>query len=153
MRPSQESPNVTIRRVRARDVPRLAASLAPDLTAERVEHRWQEYRDGYREMLVAELDGDVVGTVGTTGQLQQMPGSLRLFALDVGPAYRGRGVGTALMEAVEEIARQRGLAQVNLEVGVKNHDAIRLYERRGYQRQGDAEVVLDDLSWVMVKPV
>ena len=52
-------------------------------------------------MLIASLDEKIVGTVSTTGHLHQMPNSLRLFALDVSPVYRRRGVGTALLEAVE----------------------------------------------------
>ena len=115
-------------------------------------------------MLVAELDGRVVGTVSMGGHGFQRPGSLRLFALDVGPDFRRGGVGTALVRAVEAIASGRGLDEVNLEVAIDNEDAIRLYERLGYRRHGEPvmdrwEKRLDDgssllvevPSWVMVK--
>ena len=98
--------------------------------------RWRERRDGHREILVALLDGEVAGTVSMGGRRHGRPGSLRLFALDVGPAYRRRGVGAALIGAVEQEARRRNLRAVNLEVAVENEDAIRLYERLGYERQG-----------------
>ena len=88
-------------------------------------------------MLVAELDGRVVGTVSMGGHGFQRQGSLRLFALDVGAAFRRRGVGTALVKAVEAIASGRDLDEVNLEVAIGDRDAIRLYERLGYRRHGD----------------
>ena len=93
----------------------------------------------------------------------QRPGSLRLFALDVGAAIRRRGVGTALVKAVEAIASRRALDEVNLEVAIGNRDAIRLYERLGYRRHGDpvsdrwerrlddgSSQMVDVPSWVMI---
>jgi ribosomal protein S18 acetylase RimI-like enzyme len=74
---------------------------------------------------------------------------LRLFALDVGLRFRGRGIGTALIEAVERRARRQGLRGVNLEVGVDNGDAIRLYERLGYRRRGSP--VAGESSWIVTK--
>ena len=114
-------------------------------------------------MLVAELDGQVVGTVSMGGHGFQRPGSLRLFALDVGAAFRRRGVGTALVKAVEAMASGRALDEVNLEVAVCNRDVIRLYERLGYRRHGDpvsdrwerrlddgSSQLVDVPSWVMI---
>ena len=126
--------------------------------------RCEESLDGYREILVAELDGCPVGTVSMGGHGFQRPGSLRLFALDVGEAFRGRGVGTALVDAVEAVAADRALTEVNLEVAIGNEDAVRLYQRLGYKRLGKPvldrwEQHLDDggsrlveePSWVMIK--
>ena len=61
--------------------------------------RFEESREGYRGIFVAELDGCPAGTVSMGGHGFQRPGSLRLFALDVGEAFRGQGVGTALVNA------------------------------------------------------
>ena len=65
------------------DLGPLAAALGPDVPAAQVTRRLEESRLGYRDMLVAELDGRVVGTVSMGGHGFQRPGSLRLFALDV----------------------------------------------------------------------
>ena len=145
------------------DLGPLTAALGPDVPAAQVTRRLEESRLGYRDMLVAELDGQVVGTVSMGGHGFQRPGSLRLFALDVGAAFRRRGVGTALVKAVEAIASGRDLDEVNLEVAIGDRDAIRLYERLGYRRHGDPvsdrwERRLDDgssqlvnvPSWVMI---
>ena len=91
-----------IRRALKHDIAGLAANLMPELSVQQVCQRWQEHQDGHRELLIAELDEEIAGIVSITGHLHQMPNSLRLFALDVGPAYRRRGVGTALMEVVED---------------------------------------------------
>ena len=46
--------------------------------------------------------------------------------------YRGNGVGTGLMSAVEEKARQSGCCKVTLEVRDDNESAQGLYTREGY---------------------
>ena len=48
-----------------------------------------------------------------------------MFALDVGRAFRKRGMETVLIEAVESTAIGTNLGEVNLEVSVENVDAIR----------------------------
>jgi len=58
----------------------------------------------------------------------------RLYSLASKPEARGKGVGTALVEAVEAAARRRRCRTVRLEVRTDNLAAIRLYERLGYRR-------------------
>jgi predicted N-acetyltransferase YhbS len=60
-------------------------------------------------MLVAETGDRIVGTVSIGGKIHKIPGSLRMFALDVGPNHRNRGIGTPLIRTVEDEARARGL--------------------------------------------
>ena len=50
----------------------------------------------------------------------------------VAPAARGHGVGTALMSALEDLAREHRFAKVTLEVAASNTGAIALYRRLGY---------------------
>ena len=125
----------------------------PEVSVDQVNRRWEEHRHGYREMLIAELDGKAVGSVSVTDQRHQLPNSLRMIALDVGTAFRQKGVGSALMEVVEQRARRLGFQFVNLEVGVNNRDAMRLYKRRGYERLGAPKMVADEMSWIMIKRV
>ena len=54
-----------------------------------------------------------------------------LLALAVDSEQRGKGIGSALMDSVEEQAFASGSARLSLDVSAKNHGAIRLYERRG----------------------
>ena len=158
------NPQIVVRPAQEGDTTTLAACLAPDIGLEQLEQRWQEHQARYRQMLVAELDGQVVGTISLGGLGHHRPDSLRMFALDVGGAIRRRGIGSTLIAAVEEEARRRGLKTAHLEVATENADAVRLYEHLGYQREGepiiDRWTRLDDdgnreqveeLSWVMVK--
>jgi ribosomal protein S18 acetylase RimI-like enzyme len=52
--------------------------------------------------------------------------------LAVSPAMRGKGVGTLLLDAVFQTAREKGFKSVSLEVVDTNPDARRLYERVGF---------------------
>jgi GNAT superfamily N-acetyltransferase len=48
------------------------------------------------------------------------------------PAARGRGVGRALLAALEDMARELGYAVARLDTGAKQPRARRMYERAGY---------------------
>jgi ribosomal-protein-alanine N-acetyltransferase len=56
----------------------------------------------------------------------------RVITLDVVEAWRRRGVGNALMDAVEGWARRRGFISLSLETAENNLTAQAFYERRGY---------------------
>jgi ribosomal protein S18 acetylase RimI-like enzyme len=55
-----------------------------------------------------------------------------LHTLAVAPAMRGKGIGTLLLDAVFQIAREKRFRSVSLEVVDTNRDARRLYERTGF---------------------
>ncbi|MDP8911514.1 MAG: ribosomal protein S18-alanine N-acetyltransferase [Actinomycetota bacterium] len=54
----------------------------------------------------------------------------------VAPEYRRRGIGSALMNRLFELTTTDARRGYTLEVRVSNTDAIRLYERLGFQRRG-----------------
>lgn len=120
------------------DLESLAEAHGSEISAAQIKRRLEESRKGFRTMLVAVKDGRPVGSVSIGGGGFHRHDSLRLFALDVGTEYRNGGVGTALIKAVEAIALEKGLGEVNLEVETDNNDAIRLYRRLGYRICGDA---------------
>ncbi len=57
---------------------------------------------------------------------------INIHDLAVLPAHRGRGVGRALLAAVEHEARERGCAKVTLEVQENNQRARRVYAAAGF---------------------
>jgi GNAT superfamily N-acetyltransferase len=61
------------------------------------------------------------------------PQQLLLEGLAIEPSARGKGVGTRLLEAVDERARDLGRTEIILEVIDANPRAKALYERHGYR--------------------
>ena len=55
-----------------------------------------------------------------------------LYDIEVIETRRGSGLGRALLEAVEDAARQAGAAALELNVFGRNHTAISLYSSSGY---------------------
>ena len=60
------------------------------------------------------------------------PGELLMDGIAVHADARGKGVGTALLEAIFDKARELGLSSVRLDVIDANSRARALYERRGF---------------------
>ena len=63
-------------------------------------------------------------------------GVARLYSIATRAEARGKGVGSALIEAAEQAARRKRRRALRLEVRTDNDAAIRLYERLGYARIG-----------------
>ncbi|WP_380171887.1 GNAT family N-acetyltransferase [Kineococcus sp. DHX-1] len=92
--------------------------------------------DPSNDLLVAEVDGDVVGTL----QLTRIPGmarrgSARLLveAVRVRSTLRSAGIGTALMRWVTDLAAPAtGSSLVQLTSDNARADAHRFYERLGF---------------------
>ena len=57
---------------------------------------------------------------------------LNLHDIAVAPGQRGKGVGQALLQAVEQEARRRGCCKVTLEVRDDNEIAKAAYRRAGF---------------------
>ncbi len=60
----------------------------------------------------------------------------RLYSLAVAPDQRGKGVAMLLLDAAEQLARDRQSVFLRLEVREDNAAAISLYNRRGYRTFG-----------------
>lgn len=59
-----------------------------------------------------------------------------LYGFRVRPQFRDLGVGTRIMQVVEQDLEQRGFRSVILNVARDNSAALRLYQRLGYQIVG-----------------
>jgi ribosomal protein S18 acetylase RimI-like enzyme len=104
-------------------------------------------------VLVAELEGKVIGTVGVwaPGAAESeawLPEACDLRHLAFDPAVQGRGLSGPLLDEAERRARAMGAKYVCLHVRRGNKGVANLYMRRGYVRapEGDLdlpEVLLD----------
>lgn len=86
------------------------------------------------DFLVAELDGAIVGTAGLLLGEERQADVVRVA---VHPAVRRRGIGTALMEAVEHRAVGLGISRLELDVGENAKDAIAFYLAAGFHKLDD----------------
>jgi GNAT superfamily N-acetyltransferase len=84
---------------------------------------------------VAEVEDAPVGIL----VLLDRPYHLLLDNVVVDPAWRGRGVGRALLDLAESEARRRGHAEVRLYTHVLMTENIALYGRAGYVETGRGE--------------
>lgn len=94
-------------------------------------------RSGIDCPLVAEAAGQAAGLVWAKVDGEDM-GTVNLFQMWVDPAWRGRGVAGALLDAAVAWARQRGAHTVGLGVNCANRAAVALYERAGFKVLGEA---------------
>jgi ribosomal protein S18 acetylase RimI-like enzyme len=83
-------------------------------------------------VLVAEDGGRFAGAAIVLFRANSAIG--RLYSLAVAPRFTGRGIGSALVTAVEKAARSRKCRFVRLEVHEKNHGAIVCYRKAGFEQ-------------------
>jgi ribosomal protein S18 acetylase RimI-like enzyme len=95
--------------------------------------------NGTSMIWIAEMDG--VGLVGqiflqlVSDRPELSDGWQRayFYSFRIKPQYRNRGLGTKMIQVVEDFLRQRKFSRLTLNVARDNTDAIRLYKRLGYQ--------------------
>jgi GNAT superfamily N-acetyltransferase len=111
----------TMRQANIRDYPadRLEALIAY-FTPEKLRALSQE-----RDCLVAVAEGEVVGTAAREGR--------ELATFFVLPLWQGLGVGSRLLEYLEENARRQGIARLRVDSSLTG---ATFYERHGYRRTG-----------------
>lgn len=81
-----------------------------------------------RALWVAELEGEIIGTITSSKE-----GNAQLVsALAVHPDKQGLGVGTALLNWVKDYAMREGSTNVLLDVEVENERALAVYEKAGF---------------------
>lgn len=86
------------------------------------------------QILVAAIGGEPVGYIALSDQ--QAPSTAWVNDLAVSQTLRRKGIATALVLASQEWAIQRGLRRMILEMQSKNHAAIRLALKLGFEFGG-----------------
>ena len=140
--------NVVFRLAKRDDLPAIVRMLADDDLGSQRE-RYEEplpksyttvfeqiERDSNHELIVAELNGNVIGTL----QLMFLPslsfqGGLRaqVESVRVDKLYQGQGIGSDMMQWAIERAQGRGAHVVQLTTHQSRADAHRFYERLGFK--------------------
>lgn len=99
--------------------------------------------------LVAEVNGKVVGAcwAGIRDEYGHMDDETPSISISLYKDYRGRGIGTRLMQKMLDLLSDKGYARASLSVQKENHAAICVYEKTGFRIVGDGA---DDSEWLMV---
>ncbi|WP_137388926.1 GNAT family N-acetyltransferase [Rhodoligotrophos defluvii] len=90
------------------------------------------------EILVADIDGEVVGYVSVRARVtdEARDRSQLTYAmvddLIVSRAFRGRGIGRLLIKAAQDHARRKGASFIRIGVLASNRSAHDLYRRAGF---------------------
>ena len=138
----------TFRHAIARDLPKLVAMLADDRLGAQREDISRPLNSSYRAafdaidrdpnnvLILAETGQSIIGML----QLTFIPylthiGSWRCLieGVRIHPDYRGRGLGTALIEWSIEAARKRQCRIVQLTSDKQRPEALRFYEALGFK--------------------
>jgi len=142
---------LTIRRCQPSDAPAIVrmagdAAIYPNLLQMPYpsEERWRKLLEGNEvsgntDLVLAAVDNDQL--LAWAG-LHSVGAALRRrhvmsLGITVGREAQGRGVGSALMQALIDYADQWGqVLRIELTVYTDNHKAIRLYRRFGFEEEG-----------------
>ncbi len=91
--------------------------------------------DGYRQFALRNEAGEIVAVAGVAVHVNLYYGRhLYVYDLVVTEGARSKGYGGLLMDHVEDIARREGCETAALAVSLEREGALRLYERRGYEK-------------------
>jgi len=100
-------------------------SLGPSDTPEEIKKKLLRDPDLF---LVAEDDGDIVGTV--LGGFDGRRGLI--YHLAVSKSFRGKGIGSRLMNEVESRLRAKGCIRCYLLVTIDNPEGMEFYKNLGW---------------------
>lgn len=89
-------------------------------------------------LLIAELEGEAVGTVGLVPGHEA--GVLELIKMSARSDVQGKGIGRALMDASIAEARQMGASKIWLETNTVLSAALALYRKSGFRELTGDEV-------------
>lgn len=108
-----------------------------EMTARDWKHRLADsLADPSSLILVAELDGVVVGNLGLRRDPHPSSGHVQWVGMSVAGEWRGIGVGGALLETAAAWAAEAGAERLVLGVFPENERAVVFYERHGFTREG-----------------
>lgn len=111
------------------------ADFCPDLARQALGLSMIIEQPQFGRIFVARKGGDVIGMVNLLFTISTAQGGFVLLLEDlvVKPAHRGRGTGSALLKHAVEFARENGFSRITLLTDRVNEQAIRFYERHGFQ--------------------
>ncbi|MEF8781302.1 MAG: GNAT family N-acetyltransferase [Haloferacaceae archaeon] len=99
----------------------------------------EEIPDDDRPIVVALEDDSIVGFAQSYLAKRREPVG-EIDWIHVGPEFRGEGIGSRLLERVEELLRDRGATRLEGRALLANPTGRTFYEREGYTDAGEREI-------------
>ena len=130
-------------------VARIVTTVSPDNPTSVEDMRWSDEKYPGGRRFVAWLDGVVAGA-GGAGRIYMFPPDFDgLWGnISVLPAHRRRGVGSALLAALSDVARGAGKTMLMGRTTSDRHDAIDFLEHRGFTEHDRMKVVRLELAGI-----
>jgi ribosomal protein S18 acetylase RimI-like enzyme len=106
------------------------------------ETAWSDIESG--SLYVLKDNGTIIaaasaGPFDELGHLSWSPQNpCELARLGVAPGMQKRGIGTIILQNVITAAKERGFDGIRMLVSKTNHSALRLYDKNGFERCGEA---------------
>lgn len=147
--------NVNIRRIKEADIPLIkeiseetAWKSIPENQRKTLDREgWNKRIEGVFEKLfkresskifVAEGENHTfLGYIFIGENINMMSGATHGFIYDifVKEGYRGKGVGTVLLEKAESYCQEKSYSRIGLMVSTNNQPAIKLYTKKGFRAE------------------
>lgn len=128
-----DAPRWRLRPVLPGDAPALHRFCMPERTLDQIQRLVQHSQKAALNRrglgLVAELEqGNVVGF----GQLTLWARAAEISDVIVGKAWRGYGIGSAIIRKLVQAAREMAAERVEIGVALRNYNALLLYRKLGF---------------------
>lgn len=130
---------ISIRAARESDQARIRAELVRNWESTQIWSIGRAFEADRIPAFVAEIGGNFAGLA----TYEVHPGGYQCELVTLSSAIPGRGVGAALLAAVEREARAAGCARVFLTTTNDNTDAMRFYQRQGWDMCGFHRGIVD----------
>ena len=115
----------------------IASGIAPELAHAKADKDFetllpQRFATPGHFLVAVEDDGSVAGWLWLADRGGDNGRTMFVFAIELFPEFRGRGIGRAAMTLAEEETRKHGIPSLSLNVFGSNDVARRLYTSLGY---------------------
>ena len=116
-------------------IPYVEGEFNPSLEDEK---KWiQSFNTSNSLLLLAEVDGKIVGNISVNGMTRKMMSHASCIGIGILKEYRGLGIGSFLFEKVLEWAKENPVVEILwLETYATNRAGLALYGKMGFKEIG-----------------
>lgn len=130
-----------IRKMTQRDLDEVMAIETESFTQPWSRNSYEnELNNQYATYVVADYEGEIAAY----GGIWVVQDEAHITNIAVAPRYRGKDMGSTLLNALIHKARLKRVMRIFLEVRVSNHQAMRMYSKEGFVPVGLRQKYYED---------